>query len=121
MHESMSVPESLTSRRSGTMTRQPGLGKYPDNETRSLTATGPTGQFATLYDGECLTVAALLFPFCVLRSLVLRAHPLRRLADDFPRARDAELFLDIGAVSFNGFFTQMQLARNLVHVVSLAD
>ena len=57
----------------------------------------------------------------MLRSLALRGHPLRRLADDFPRARDAELFLNIGPVSFNGFFTQMQLARNLVHVVSFAD
>ena len=118
--EGMSVPESFMSRRSGTKTRQPGLRNAPimRQDHRPQREMRPIRGSLRRRKANC---AALLFPFCVRRSLVLCAHPLRRLADDFPRARNVELFLNIGPVSFDGFFTQMQLARNLVHVVSFAD
>ena len=56
----------------------------------------------------------------VLRSLGLRTYPLRRLTDDFACTREVELFLNIGPMSFDGFFAQMELASNLMHIAPLA-
>jgi len=55
------------------------------------------------------------------KSLALLSHPLSSVAHDFSRARHAELFFNVGTVCFDGFFAQMQLARDLVHVVAFAD
>ena len=57
----------------------------------------------------------------VLRSLGLRTNPLRRLTDDFACTREVELFLNIGPMSFDGFFAQMELASNLMHIAPFAD
>ena len=54
-------------------------------------------------------------------ALALRGYPLRCLPDDFPRTGDAELFLDVGPMSFDRLFAQVELARNLVHIVPFAD